>query len=67
MLQPARRPRALRVVETAPLSPHARLHVVTWNDKEYLVSSSPGEVRILDTRAPGEAADAAHAAAGEQQ
>jgi hypothetical protein len=43
-------PRHLRVVETTSLTPHARLHVVAWKGREYLVSSGPGHVRVLDRR-----------------
>jgi hypothetical protein len=42
--------RQLRVVETATLTSHARLHVVAWQDQEYLVSTALDKVTILDRR-----------------
>lgn len=42
--------RTLRVIETAPLTSQVRLHVVAWQGTEYLVSSSPGAVSVLDKR-----------------
>lgn len=49
-LLPEAQARQLRVVETASLTPHARLHVVAWKGREYLVSTTPGHVRVLDRR-----------------
>ncbi len=57
---PAAPGRQLRVVESAALSSHARLHVVVWRDQEYLVSTSLDKVSILDRReAPAEDAPGA--------
>lgn len=42
--------RQLRVVETASLTSHARLHVVAWQGQEYLVSTAHDKVCILDRR-----------------
>ena len=42
--------RQLRVVETATLTSHARLHVVAWQGQEYLVSTALDKVTILDRR-----------------
>ena len=42
--------RQLRVVETASLTSHARLHVVAWQGQEYLVSTALDKVSILDRR-----------------
>lgn len=50
LLLPDSQARELRVVETAALAPHARLHVVAWRGREYLVSTAPGHVRVLDRR-----------------
>jgi len=49
-LLPDAQGRHLRVVETASLTPHARLHVVEWKGREYLVSTAPDHVRVLDRR-----------------
>jgi hypothetical protein len=49
-LLPDAQARHLRVVETASLTPHARLHVVEWKGREYLVSTAPDHVRVLDRR-----------------
>lgn len=49
-LLPDAQARHLRVVETATLTPHARLHVVAWKGREYLVSTAPDHVRVLDRR-----------------
>ena len=49
-LLPDAQARHLRVVETASLTPHARLHVVVWKGREYLVSTAPDHVRVLDRR-----------------
>lgn len=51
--------RQLRVVETAALTSHARLHVVVWQGQEYLVSTALDKVSILDRRESraGEAMD----------
>jgi hypothetical protein len=47
--------RELRVLEAASLGSHARLHVVAWRGREYLVSSALDQVRVLDRRdAPAE-------------
>lgn len=43
--------RSLRVVESASLTAQARLHVVEWRGKEYLISTSADVVRILDSAA----------------
>jgi hypothetical protein len=49
--------RQLRVVETAALGAHARLHVVQWQGQEYLLSATADNVSILDRRVlPAEAA-----------
>jgi hypothetical protein len=49
-LLPEAQARHLRVVETASLTPHAKLHVVAWKGREYLVSTAPDHVRVLDRR-----------------
>jgi hypothetical protein len=49
-LLPDAQARQLSVVETATLAPHAKLHVVTWKGREYLVSTAPDHVRVLDRR-----------------
>lgn len=70
LLQPARQSGSLRVLGTASLSPQARLYVVGWEDKEYLLSASQGEVRVLDSRTPdaaGQMPDPADAGAEERR
>lgn len=42
--------RQLRVLETATLTSHARLHVVVWQGQEYLVATALDKVSILDRR-----------------
>ena len=49
-LFPDTQARQLRVVESTSLTPHARLHVVVWKGREYLVSTAPDHVRVLDRR-----------------
>jgi hypothetical protein len=49
-LLPGASGRQLRVIETAALTSHARLHVVTWHGQEYLVSTALDKVCILDRR-----------------
>lgn len=49
-LLPEASARQLRVVETASLTSHARLHVVAWQGQEYLVSTAHDKVCILDRR-----------------
>lgn len=51
--------RQLRVVETAALGAHARLHVVQWQGQEYLLSATADNVSVLDrkTMAAENAAD----------
>jgi hypothetical protein len=49
-LRPGASGRQLRVIETAALTSHARLHVVAWQGQEYLVSTALDKVCILDRR-----------------
>jgi hypothetical protein len=43
------RERSLRVLESVPLTSQARVHVVAWRGKEYLVSTSAETVCVLDS------------------
>lgn len=47
--------RSLLVLESAPLTAHARLHVVAWGGKQYLIATSAETVHVLDRAGPSAA------------
>ncbi|MFL6676164.1 MAG: flagellar biosynthetic protein FliO [Massilia sp.] len=55
--------RSLRVLESAPLTAHVRLHVVNWRGKEFLISTAAETVRVLDRAESASDADGGKAEA----
>lgn len=55
-LAPVAANRPLRVVQSSRLTPRASVHVLHWDDKEWLVGCTEHGIAVLGQRAPPEAA-----------